>query len=189
MKAASAMEAATTVESATALKSTVNCGTTMEATYRSASIEARTPVEAGVTPVSRMPPIAVVPRACADEDATDKPIRTVVAIGRARVRRIRVIPIGANRRCANIGGTDSHRHRADCDANANLRLRRGRRNHERDCQNCHEAKNFCVSHFGLLLSSPNCLYLEAQLALSTDYRHDKLHRHCQSRGKRANQHK
>lgn len=47
--------------------------------------------------------IAVVPGAGADEDAAYEPIRPVIAVGRAGVRSIVVIPIGADRSWAVIG--------------------------------------------------------------------------------------
>lgn len=116
---------------------TVERWRTVEASHRSARSsepvrngtrptgESRTAVEAGVTPVSRMTPISVVPRAGADEDSTDEPIRTVVAVWRARVRRIRVIAVGANRSWTDVRRANANSHGPNSHANsdANLRLR------------------------------------------------------------------
>src|SRR5712671_2861241 len=43
-----------------------------------------------------------VPGACADEDPTREPTRTVVAVGRATIRIVRVITIRADRRASHI---------------------------------------------------------------------------------------
>ena len=65
---------------------------------------------------------AVEPRSGANEDPANKPIRSVVAVGRARVRIIVVISVRANRR-----STDYHRAHTDSHRNPNRRgLRQGR---------------------------------------------------------------
>jgi len=53
------------------------------------------PVAMPVVFIARMSVIAVVPRTCADEDATREPLRSVKAIGRAGVRIIVIVAIGA----------------------------------------------------------------------------------------------
>jgi len=53
------------------------------------------PVAMPVVSIARMSVIAVVPRTCADEDATREPLRSVKAIGCAGVRIIVVVAIGA----------------------------------------------------------------------------------------------
>jgi len=76
------------------------------------------PVAMPVVSIARMSVIAVVPRTCADEDATDEVFRAVEAVGRARVRIIVVVAIGAYRgRPVIRGRPNSH---ADNDA---LRMR------------------------------------------------------------------
>jgi hypothetical protein len=47
-------------------------------------------------PVSGMMPAPTVPRAYADKDSADKPLRTVIAIGSACVRIVRVVAPAAN---------------------------------------------------------------------------------------------
>lgn len=61
-------------------------------------------IEAGMTP------IPVVPRPYTDEYAVHKPLRPVVAVGRAGVRSIVIIAVGANGRWSYIS-----RARADAD--------------------------------------------------------------------------
>src|SRR5262249_44585342 len=63
-------------------------------------------------PVESPPPIETVePRTSADEHASDKPVRTVVAIGRAIIGIIRVVAVGTYG-CRSIGvrRTVSHAH-------------------------------------------------------------------------------
>ena len=133
------MEAASTVESARIAAescSAVKLSATVESARRPArrngtmhdwawpTNESRTAVESGAAPI-----VDVIPRASADEDAADKPVRTVVTIGRACVRWIRIVAVDANRLRANVGRTDSNCNRSHRYANANLRLRRRCRNH------------------------------------------------------------
>ena len=127
-------------------------------------------IKSGATVEARVSPIAVIPRAGADEDSTDEPFRTVVAVGRAGVRRIVVVAVGANRSWSDHCRADTHCNRSHADSDANLRLRRSGWNHQANCEHCHKTKNFCVSHFRPLPSFPNLLYLEAHFTLSTDCR-------------------
>src|SRR5215813_4165412 len=76
-------------ESTAAYKSATSVVTT--ATVEPAAIKAATPVES-TTVVTTMEP-----RTRADEHATHEPVRSVVAIGCARVWRITVVAVGANR--------------------------------------------------------------------------------------------
>ena len=118
MKAASAvepastMEASATVESAATVKvsAAMKTASAMEALAVEAAIKAPTcesPAEVA-TPVKSaaveapMSIKSVEPRSRADEDSTDKPIRAVVAVGRASVRIIIVVAVGANRRRAVV---------------------------------------------------------------------------------------
>lgn len=106
----------------------------------SASIEARTPIESGVAPISRMSVEAVEPRSGADEDAADKPLRPVVAIRCACIRRVGIVAVGAHRRRAdrtNVSraNSDGHRPHSHANAHANLRLR-GRRWNQKNSEHC-----------------------------------------------------
>ena len=106
----------------------------------SASIEARTPIESGVTPITGMTPVAVIPRTGADEDAADKPFRPVVAIRCACIRRVGIVAVGAHRRRANRtnvsrANSDGHRPHSHANANANLRLR-GRCWNQKSSEHC-----------------------------------------------------
>jgi hypothetical protein len=58
------------------------------------------------------------PGTCANEDAAHKVIRSPISDGRASIRVIRVVAIGANRL-----STDGHSHRAYANSNRNLRIR------------------------------------------------------------------
>jgi hypothetical protein len=81
-----------------------------------------------VIPVAAVPPIAIVapvamapisrasieatmePRASAYEDAAGEPARTVIAVGRACVRVIRVVAVGAEGSWSDVAWADSHAH-------------------------------------------------------------------------------
>jgi len=108
------------------------------ASYRAAS-EARTAREAWTAakarttvpaaPAPTMVPAPTIPGPGADEDAANKPVRTVVAVRRACVRIIRVVAIRANRRSSNsnwrnidadrnlgvCGGHEHQAHAEKCD--------------------------------------------------------------------------
>jgi hypothetical protein len=93
-----------------------------------ASTKARTTDEAGasaesrasVEPAASVPSAATVPGAGADEDASGEPARAVVAVGRAGVRSVVVVTVGADRRGAIIGRADSYGDWTDSYADANL---------------------------------------------------------------------
>jgi hypothetical protein len=68
-----------------------------------------TVVAPSVTPAAATP-VAVIPGAGADEDSTYKPIRSVIAIGRARIWVIVVVSIVADWRGANVARTKSNAH-------------------------------------------------------------------------------
>jgi len=70
------------------------------------------PIEAGTSIV------AVIPRAGADEDSANEPVRAVVAVGGTSIRVIVIVAIGAYR-----GVTVTA---ANSNGNPNLRLRRSR---------------------------------------------------------------
>jgi hypothetical protein len=116
---ATAMEiAATTVEAASGLAMSVEAVAIMHPIV---------PVAIAI-PVAAVPPIAIVapvamapisrasidatmePRASAYEDAAGEPARTVIAVGRARVRVIRVVAISADGSWSDVAWADSHAH-------------------------------------------------------------------------------
>lgn len=79
-------------------------------------------IPAAVVAISRTPIksatiiSATVPRASSDKHATCEIVRSIVAIRCARIRRIAIIAVGANRRRSNCHANGSYSH-----ANANLR--------------------------------------------------------------------
>jgi len=76
------------------------------------------------TAVSIPAPATVIPRPSADEQPARKPLRPVIPIRRAGIRRIAVVPISASR---------SHRHaNANPDTHPNLSLRRWNRKTQRN---------------------------------------------------------
>ena len=123
METAPSMEATSSVMTATSAEAATPVATAIAA-IKSAPVPVAvvavpvSPVAMPVVSIARMSVIAVVPRTCADEDATREPLRSVKAIGCAGVRIIVVEAIGAYRgRPVVRGRPNSH---ADNDA---LRLR------------------------------------------------------------------
>lgn len=137
MTAAAVESAAATVETSATVKAA--CGAAMEAANRTmgkpactkgtASDEARTPVEAvTITPAAAAPAVSpAIPRTSTNEYATHKPVRSVVAVRRARVGIIIVVAVSAGRRSPNIA-------RSNCHANPYLCLRIGQRQHQNSNQ-------------------------------------------------------
>ena len=91
----------------------------------------------------RMPEVEVVPGTGANEDATYKPLRTPVAVGRASKRIIWIVSVIAHWRRIVIAVI-----RADLDPNGNLRISIDCRNR----QNCQQGKIFKITHFQNLQS-------------------------------------
>ena len=83
---------------------------------------------------------AVKPGTGSDKQAPCEPVRAVVAVGRAIIRSVVEVAIGANGRPTNS------------DANGNLGMGRGRKSEKRNCESC-ESKEFCLDHGFLLISS------------------------------------
>jgi hypothetical protein len=112
-----AVEVSTTIAAAvsTAIPAIISAPIVVAAaTVISAAITISAPIEAAA--------VAVDPRAGSDEDAADKPVRAVVSIRSAVIRRIIVVAVSADGRSAIVArGTDSD---AECYA---LGLRVGRR--------------------------------------------------------------
>ena len=111
----------------------------MSATVESAAVEARdwtmsvetaandrrmSVVPAAIARAISVPP-PVIPRARADEHSTHKPARTVISVGRTRIRIIRVVSVRTNRRSGHIAGADSYPH-----PYPDLRLRVSQRQHQ-----------------------------------------------------------
>ena len=128
MESASSVEGVAAMESAISAESTVKVTAAVETSSTESSAAVVTPAPAASVPT--MVPAPPVPRTNAQENAVVEPLRAVVSVGCARIRRIRVIAVGADRRWADISRTNSDGHWTHCHANANLRLRRRRGNHQ-----------------------------------------------------------
>ena len=92
--------------------------TSLKATSLKSAIKAATVVAASVI---RMSP--AVPGACADKYPVREPTRTVVAVGRAAKRIVRVIAVSADRRASHIAAkANTH---SDPDLSLRIRKRQG----------------------------------------------------------------
>jgi hypothetical protein len=96
----------TTAEAVIKATATVEAATKATTTVKAATKETISVPEAKATPETE-------PRACADENAALKPVRAVIAVGRAGVWVIVVIAIGADRRCAVIDRASKSNAEAD----------------------------------------------------------------------------
>lgn len=107
-------------------------------------------VTAAVTVAAAAITPTVEPRTGADENASDKVIGAVVAVGCASVRIIRVVAVRAGRSWSNIAG---HRAYTDPYPHANLRARVtcGKQTHSK--QSCQSE----ITHFLASLGSPSIL--------------------------------
>ena len=140
MGPASTMESATAVESASAaVKATADTAANAAMSCVAAAIAATGITAHSTAPITIAAPVAIPPtvtvaearaaieaapvkavippRSGADEDAAYEPIRAVIAIGRAGIRVIAIIPVGASR-----SGADTCVNRANADADAHLSL-------------------------------------------------------------------
>jgi len=147
---AATVKSTPTVEAA----STTNCGAVEPSTdrsmhCRSATIEAASAIVAAtVAPacssveaapvVATSPTISVVPGTGADEDAVREPVRPIVSVRRARVRRVIIVAIRTSGWSADISGAKSHAH-----THSNLRLRLDQRKRHQHTQ---QQKIFKVAH-------------------------------------------
>ena len=84
--------------------------------------------------------VTVEPRTRANEDAVHKPVRAVIAVGRATIRVVVVITVTANGSRAVIDGA------ADSDGDADLRLRAAAESEE---QQSEQRCVFEIAHFDL----------------------------------------
>jgi hypothetical protein len=114
-------------------------GAAMESTDRSASrawAESRASDESATAPArasikSRVPVVAVEPRAGADEDAAAEPFWTVVAVRRAGIRCIGIVSVRADRRTR-----DDRRRSADSYPYHHTLCVRKRRGTEHQAEHC-----------------------------------------------------
>jgi hypothetical protein len=123
------VEPATTVEASTsaAMESAYwtagKATSTDETTTADKSTSADKPTstdEAATAPTTATPaptrtptattPVSAIPRASADEHSTCEPARSVIAVRRARVRRVSVVAVLACRSSANVTRSNSHAH-------------------------------------------------------------------------------
>jgi cytoskeletal protein RodZ len=107
MEAATAVEAISTAESTVvetaAMKAAIKATATVET-----STKATATVEAATKETITVPEAKAPPRSCADENAALKPVRAVIAVRRAVVWRIVVVPIGAGGRAVIDGPSKSN---------------------------------------------------------------------------------
>jgi len=111
-----AMETIATAEAFTTMEAAVATSETFMAVEPATSIITAT-IIAATTVESAAVVAAVKPGASADEDTAGEVVRAVVAIGRASVRIVTVVTVGAD-----WGGADGAVHGAYPDAHAELRL-------------------------------------------------------------------
>src|SRR5258708_7080340 len=107
--AATAMEAtAAAVKATSTVEAAAMEATTMKVTTAAAVIKATATVEAPIKEAISVPEAKATPETkpgtCTDENAALKPVRAVIAVGRAGVWVIVVIAIAANRRRSVIDG-------------------------------------------------------------------------------------
>ena len=103
--------------------------------YRAASIGNRArSVEAGAAPITRMTPIAVIPRTSADEHAANEPLRAVITVGGASIRVIRIVAVGADRRRTYDSRPNSHSDR-DSLGMGRSRWNQEKSKHRENCEN------------------------------------------------------
>ena len=104
---AAAVEAISTAESTivetAAMKAAIKATATVET-----STKATATVEAATKETITVPEAKAPPRSCADENAALKPVRAVIAVRRAVVWRIVVVPIGAGGRAVIDGPSKSN---------------------------------------------------------------------------------
>lgn len=145
----------TTVEAATGVATTMKSAAvgavgiaagvaaSVSVTAASIAVGARPVVAAAVPAVAAVPVasapvagtvvaaavVAAIPRAGADEDAADKPSRTVKAVWRTSIRIVAKVAVGAYGRWANVARADS-----DADRNLGLRVRCRKQENPEQCE-------------------------------------------------------
>jgi hypothetical protein len=92
---------------------------------------------AATEPIAAAEPIApVIPRASADKEAADEPARTVIAIGSAGVRCIRIVAPIANRGTVGIRRVDNRR--TDANPHPDLSICRRGESQGQSQEHCHQ---------------------------------------------------
>jgi hypothetical protein len=125
METAGATAEAGTAAEATAIEATATAETA-SATSESRPVKEAAPTEAA-TVESTTSIETMEPRASPDEESVYEPIGAVVAVRRARIRVIAVVPVGASRTWTQIDRTNSNAYR-------NLRMGRKSRREHTNCQ-------------------------------------------------------
>lgn len=97
--------------------------------------------------VERRPIEAVEPRPRADKNAVREPLRPVITVRRARVRRIRIISVCADRRRPNV----CRRSHSNGHSNPYLGVRRARNGSSQDYNESNDCRIFKNSHLGASL--------------------------------------
>jgi hypothetical protein len=148
MESTVGMKAATAVDSASAsVEPTANtpanaatCDTSTAIGASTISVDCAAPVAvSGPIAISRTVAEAratieaVIPRSGADKDSAHEVIRAVIAVGRASIRVIAIIPVSANRSgantCVDRANTD-----ADADTHLSLRVCSGKKQNPKQCK-------------------------------------------------------
>ena len=119
--------AITAAETFPTAESAITATETFVAVVAAASVEAMAVIAATTVEAAAIV-AAVEPWAGADEDAADEVVRAIVAVGRAGVRIVAVVTVGADRRGAVNW--------AYADADANLRVGAARRGEKQNSQQC-----------------------------------------------------
>lgn len=120
---AATVEAVAAVEVITTANSTTEPFVTMESVINVPVMiptTAMIPITTAIVTaaVERTPVESMEPRAGTDEYSVHEVIRAPISVGRASVRSVRVVTVGANRRC-----TDRHSYRTNSDPHSYLRAR------------------------------------------------------------------
>ena len=103
------VEPVTTKSTAVASPS-VACVTIVASTAPTATVAPTAAAVKTVAPTAAPTMSPAIPGAGADKHSTSEPIRPIVAVRRASIRRVAVVAIVAHRRTANIARADPHAH-------------------------------------------------------------------------------
>jgi hypothetical protein len=106
------------------------------ATVNSTSAESAAITVAAAISVATVAPAAVIPRAGANKEAADEPARTVIAVGSAAIRCVRIVAPITDRGTIGIGCVDNRR--TDANSNPNLSVCRGRESKRQNQEHCHQ---------------------------------------------------
>jgi len=124
---------AATCDAATIAASGISADRNAPIAYSGPIAISRTVAEAGASIIAAAPVKAVKPRSGTDKEATHEVIRAVVAVGRASVRVIAIIPVGASRSgadtCVNRANSNPH-----ADADLSLRVSSSQKQNPKQCK-------------------------------------------------------